>query len=281
MVSGMPELPEIETYMRQFNKSVKGRKVVDVKLLWDGAVRHPKPRTFVRRLKGQTLGEAERRGKFLIIPLESGDTLVIHFGMTGVLHYLPPEEERSPHTRAIFRLDDGKELRYVDIRKRGGLYLVKGRDFSKIPELQNIGVEPLSDDFSLGALRGMLEGRRQQLKPFLMRQDVIAGIGNIYSNEILWEAKLHPLRNTADLTDAEVRRLHRAIRKVLREGVELQGCSIEEFLDLYGRPGRYEERLRVYQREGQPCPRCGAKIVRIVVGGRGTYYCPKCQPEPE
>lgn len=274
----MPELPEVETYKEQLNKSVKGKRVMEVKLLWKGVVRHPGPRAFVRKVKGKNLSEAERRGKFLIIPLKpEEDTLIIHFGMTGVLHYLEPEGGCSPHTRAIFALDDGKELRYIDVRKLGGFYLVQGRDFSKIPELDKMGVEPLSEEFSLEAFKGMLERRRQKLKPFLMRQDTIAGIGNIYANEILWEAKLHPLKSTADLTEEEVRRLYEAIRKILAEGVELKGCSIEEFLDLYGQPGRYEERLRAYQREGQPCLRCGEEIVRIVVGGRGTFYCPKCQ----
>ena len=276
----MPELPEVETYRRQFNKSVKGRKVVDVELLFEGVVRHPSPRAFVRRVKGKTLGEAERRGKFLIIPFDSGDILVLHFGMTGVLHYLDPDEERSPHTRAVLKLDDGRELRFIDIRKLGALYLVKGRDFSKIPELANLGVEPLSREFTLKRFTEAIGGRRQQLKQFLMRQDVIAGIGNIYANEILWEAGLHPLKSTADLSPEEIQRLYKAIRKILKEGVQLRGCSIEEFLDLYGRPGRYEERLKAYQREGEPCPRCGTKIVRITVGGRGTFYCPKCQPEP-
>ncbi len=273
----MPELPEVETYRGQFNKEVAGKRVMGVKLLWSGVVRHPKPRTFVRKMKGQTLGKAERRGKFLIIPLSSGDTLVFHFGMTGLLHYLDPSEELSPHTRAIFYLDDGKELRYIDIRKLGGMYLVKGRDFSPITELVNLGVEPLSDEFTFEKFKELASGRKQQLKPFLMRQDIIAGIGNIYANEIMWEAKLHPTTNVAELTERQLRALHEAIRKKLAEGVAAGGCSVEEFLDLYGRPGKFQEMLNVYQREGQPCPRCRTKIVRITMGGRGTYFCPRCQ----
>jgi len=286
----MPELPEVETVARGLRASLVGRTIVGVEVRWTRSIIPPDPVAFVRRLSGQVVTGVGRRGKWVVIALNGGETLLVHLRMTGRLMLEPGGGYgKSPygggecpddrHARVLFFLDDGRCLRFSDVRKFGRLWLVD----DPAGVLDELGPEPLGDDFTATRLREMLARRRGRIKPLLLNQRFLAGLGNIYTDETLWRASIHPLRRADSLSPIEVRRLHRAMRSVLRAAIVNDGTTLPDaaYQQPDGRSGQFASRLAVYGRAGQPCPRCGTTIERTRVGQRGTHFCPRCQLLPE
>ena len=274
----MPELPEVETIKNDLAPRVVGRRIQRVKVLWPGSVRRPSVEEFQRRLVGTTIQALARRGKYLIFRLCGGTALIFHLKMTGAL-LLGDKAPVDPHTRAIFELDDPSKgrtrLLFSDIRKLGGMWLVE--DEREV--ISELGPEPLDPAFTAQRLGHALARRPGPIKAVLCDQSLLAGVGNIYADEALFEARLHPLRPARSLSPQEVKTLHRAIRKVLRRAIECRGTTILNYRDPAGKPGSYQEMLGIPRRAGASCSRCGTPIARIPLRGRGTYFCPRCQPQ--
>jgi formamidopyrimidine-DNA glycosylase len=269
----MPELPEVETIKNELLPYVLGRRITDVTLLWERMVRRPAPAEFRLRLIGRMIEGLSRRGKYLFFHLDDGKVLVMHMKMTGSL-LVDPADDRF--TRAIIRLDDGKALHFWDPRKFGKMWLEE----SEAAVADQLGPEPLDDDFTPAVLAGLLKHRKAPIKPVIIDQTVIAGIGNMYADEALFEARLHPLKPAGELTGEEVERLHRAIQKVLRKALRKKGASVRNYIRPDGTPGTAHDEFVVAHGVGKECPACGGPIERIVVRGRGTYLCPRCQHWP-
>ncbi len=271
----MPELPEVETLARELRDVLVGRSIIGVEVRWPRTVAAPDPETFARRLAGRRVLEVRRRGKWLLLGLDGGEWLLMHLRMSGRLAVEDAEAPEDAHTRVVFHLEDGRRLRFSDPRKFGRMVL------TACPEdwLGDLGPEPLDTGLTPERLAGMLRGRRVRLKPLLANQRFLAGLGNIYADEVLWRACLHPLRRADTLLPDEVARLHGAIREVLEEAVARRGTTLADrrYVLPDGRPGEFAVHLAVYGREGTPCPRCGASIVRTRIGGRGAHFCPQCQ----
>lgn len=272
----MPELPEVETIRLHLRRgsdeepSLVGQRIEGVSLRWPRHIVEPAVSTFRKQIRGRTVQDVTRRGKFILIPLD-GRTLAIHLMMSGDLRIADSASPRGRFDHTVFNLDSGWQLRFSDSRKFGRVYLLK--DPGGL--LGKLGPEPLSDDFDSAALDQILSEHRRALKPLLMDQTVIAGLGNIYADEALHRAKLHPLRQSDSLHSAEVRDLWEGIRAALQSGLDHNGASI----DWVYRGGDFQNYFRAYGRAGEPCPACGTEIVRTVVGQRGTYFCPTCQVE--
>ena len=271
----MPELPEVETIVRGLREPLLGRRFTGVRIGWENLVARPTAEEFVRGLVGQRIIGVRRRGKYLIFALSGGGSLIFHLRMTGRLLIKNPDDELDKHDHLIFELDDGQELRFNNVRKLGRVYLVDDED----EIVGRLGPEPLDDDFTPTDFAALLAGRRGKIKPLLLNQQFIAGIGNIYADEALFTACIHPERRADTLTAEEIENLYRAIRQVLAQGIQNHGTTFSDYLDAEGKEGENQEYLRVFRRAGQPCPRCGTPIERTVVGGRGTYFCPRCQWE--
>jgi formamidopyrimidine-DNA glycosylase len=272
----MPELPEVETIASALrhggrtNPPVVGRRIEGVHLLWERTLAAPAPAEFLARLPGQTILNVDRRGKFLLFQL-ARDWLLLHLRMSGDIWVEPLEAPLAPHHRLLLDLDAGLRLAFNDTRKFGRVWLV--RDPGEV--VSGLGPEPFSLEFSPDYLQQQLQGRRRQIKPVLLDQSVVAGLGNIYTDEALFLARLHPQAEAAALARPDIERLWAGIRQALTEGLQHQGASI----DWVYRGGNFQNYFRVYDRAGQPCTVCGTPIKKIVVGQRGTHFCPSCQPE--
>jgi formamidopyrimidine-DNA glycosylase len=287
----MPELPEVETVCRQLDPELAGRRIVALEVLDARWCRPMAPKKLEAAVAGATIEELGRRGKYLLLGLDGERTLVMHLRMTGNLvlvegkRKLDPSEgrrlyeaERSVserHLRARFNLDDGREVWFTDPRRFGEAFLI---DDAKLEErFAKLGVEPLSDAFTPEALGAMATGRIVPLKSFLLDQSGVAGVGNIYADEALFRARLHPLSPAGQMKSEHLEALHAGVIAALEAGIEGGGASIDDYRDGRGEKGSMQEEFLVHTREGQPCPRCDGTIVRIVVSGRSTYYCPGCQ----
>jgi formamidopyrimidine-DNA glycosylase len=273
----MPELPEVETMVRDLATHIAGRTITAVSLPFAGQIQYPDPSEFVGRVQGRRIERIERRAKFAAFALDSPDLLIIHRGMTGSLLLRSRSDPYEAHVRAVFTLDDGRELRFNDPRKFGKLYLMDLSGSERPLPWARMGPEPLSDDFTARNFESRLRERRAPIKPLLLGQSIVAGLGNIYVDEALHLSRIHPQRRANDLSMAEIRRLHRAIRSVLVDAVERRGTTFSTYMDFEGRAGGFQDQLRVFHREGRSCPRCNTDIIKLVVGGRGTHICPRCQ----
>jgi formamidopyrimidine-DNA glycosylase len=277
----MPELPEVETIARDLNAAgVVGKALTCARVYWDRTIAEPSVPDFCRLIEKKQIAAVGRRGKFLVIDFTGGGHLLMHLRMSGRLHLVPSGAERLPHEHVVFAFEDGNELRFHDTRKFGRVYLMA--DANRI--LGRLGPEPLDSMFTP---RVLFEGMRQRsrlVKPLLMDQAFMAGLGNIYTDEALWEAQIHPRRLSDSLSQKEAAALHTAIRKVLRRGLKNLGTSLgtgkANFYSVGRRRGRNREELKVFRRSGEPCPRCEAPVQRIIVGQRSTHICPKCQAAP-
>jgi formamidopyrimidine-DNA glycosylase len=274
----MPELPEVETIRRHLAGRLLGRIIEQVELVEPFMLRDADEEELRAELPGARVEDLERQGKFLVLVLSNGLFLTVHLGMTGQLLLLPESEPFPPHSRFAFRLNpDGSgchHLVFRDIRKFGRLHLTAGRH----PErLLPLGPDALEGDWNAAFLADLLRDRRAPLKAFLLDQRRLAGIGNIYADEILWGARLSPLRPAGSLSGEEIVRLSEQIRLQLAEGVRRKGSSISDFVDPDGQRGGMQEVLQAYGRHGEPCARCGTLLSRTVVAGRGTAFCPSCQ----
>jgi formamidopyrimidine-DNA glycosylase len=269
----MPELPEVETIKNELLPHIIGREITGVTLLWERIVRQPTVEEFCSRVIGQKIIGLGRRGKYLLFSLSSGQTLVMHLKMTGSL-ILDPIDDRF--TRAVFRLGDGTRLGFRDPRKFGVMWLTGDRS----SVVNKLGPEPLDAAFTPEVLAQRLHHRTAPIKPVLIDQSIIAGIGNMYADEALFEAKIHPLKPAGNLSGGEIRRLHDAIIRVLRAAIGNKGASVQNYFRPSGEPGTAHFEFRVAHGTGKECPIHHVPIRRITVRGRGTYFCPKCQPEP-
>lgn len=273
----MPELPEVETMIRDLAPLVVGRTIEAVDAAFPGEVVWPVFDEFVSRVGGRTITSVSRRGKYAIFDLDSGDALIVHRGMSGSLLLRRIDYEMEPYVRMVFRLSGDEELRFKDPRKFGKAYVMRANGGERPMPWHRMGPEPLNSAFSAARLAEALHGRRALLKPLLLNQEVVAGLGNIYVDESLFCAGIHPERRANTLTDDEINRLHEAITTVLAAAVEGRGTTFQTYTDVNGRAGNFQRRLQVFGHNGQPCPRCGSPIIKTRVGGRGTYTCPTCQ----
>jgi len=280
----MPELPEVETVVRDLRPQLAGRRIESVQLTRDPAirkrlVRYPNPTRFVRRLRGRTIRSVERRGKYLVLPLDhDGERLVVHLGMTGHLRVWEPEETPVKHTHFRALLDSGLELRYDDPRQFGRLLLgtqdelVAGHAFPA-----KLGPEPIHGDLTEAEFDKIVKSRRRPIKSALLDQSFLAGVGNIYADEACFRAGIRPSRWTHRLTARERRALYGAIQEVLENSIAARGSSVINYVDAYGLRGTNQEKLLVYGRSGEPCVKCGTPLQGTRLAGRGTVYCRKCQ----
>ena len=280
----MPELPEVETVARDLRGLVVGASIGGVRVTWLRTLRSQDPVAFAARVIGRTIVGTGRRAKLVVLDLDDGSAITIHLKMTGQLFVVPAATPVDPYVRVVLELVDGRELRFRDIRKFGrfGLARRDGPAGDLRGELggdkgfKGFGPEPLEAAFTARVFRRRIRARKGRLKPLLLDQAFVAGIGNIYADEALWEARLHPLRSASTLRPADEGRLYRAIRRILAEAVERRGSSIDDYTAPEG-DGSMQEQLLVYQRAGEPCPRCGRPVRRIIVGGRATHFCSWCQ----
>jgi len=284
----VPELPEVETVARDLRRLIVGATITGAAGDWPRAIAsHPTSDAFSAAVAGRRVEAVGRRAKLVVVELSGDAALTIHLKMTGQLFVVPAAAPADRHVHVRLTLADGRELRFRDIRKFGrvGCWPVDPATGAVLDGTAGgelfaaFGPEPLDDAFTLRAFRGRLRGRRSRLKPLLLDQGFIAGVGNIYADEALWRARLHPLRGAATLRRPDEARLHRELVAILAEAVERRGSSIDDYTAPDG-DGSMQERLDVYQRTGEPCPRCGRPIRRIVVGARATHFCSWCQRLP-
>ena len=290
----MPELPEVETIARGLRQSILGRRILSVTLGKTDFIDDPS--ALEQHLPGRRISAVERYGKFMLLRLgqpdgterslssaggaANGDTsagsLLVHLGMTGHIAPFPAAVPHEKHTHVCFLLDDGRELRYTDARRFGRMAYLEGSALEE--ELQEFGADPLV--VSREEFVELLHGHRARIKALLLDQGVLRGVGNIYADESLWRARIHPARLGSRLTKKQAGALHHALRDVLEKAIVMRGSSISDFLDAEGEPGEYQRHHRAYGREGKRCYRCGKLIRRAIVAGRSSYFCPRCQPAP-
>ena len=276
----MPELPEVETVVRGLQSVLPGTRIVTVRLGKTDFI--DDPASLEQFVPGNRVREVRRYGKFVVIAFESSagsarnPALLIHLGMTGQLVTCPSEAAVVPHTHAFFSLDNGRELRYTDIRRFGQMRFLSGE--TDLADLEGLGLDPLeaSEEQFVAAIKD----RRARVKALLLDQRVFRGMGNIYTDESLWRARIHPARLATSLKHNELRILYRAVRAILTEAIRLRGSSISDYVDSQGERGEFQRRHRAYQREGKKCFRCGNPIRRMIVAGRSSYFCAKCQRPP-
>ena len=277
----MPELPEVETVVRDLRAHGLEQAVIRaVAVYWPRTVSGLSPDGLARALAGRAIVGLSRRAKYIVVSLDSASRLIIHLRMTGKLRFAASDEQPGKHDHVVITLTDGRRLFFNDTRKFGRIQLVgPGLD-----PLSGLGPEPLDDRFTPRVLRRQLGGKSRMIKPLLLDQTTVAGLGNIYADEALWQARIHPERHADTLTAPEIRRLHAAIRDVLRQAVDNCGTTLGEgeanFYSVTGHRGRNADALKVFRRDGLPCPRCGTLLVRTVIGQRGTHFCPRCQKSP-
>ncbi len=279
----MPELPEVETIRRDLDKEVVGKRVKTVEVTGMRSIRrHPNKKHFVGKLEGRKLLGVERKGKYLLFRLEGGDVLVAHLGMSG--QFLRARNETrdplSKHTHVVITFTQGGQLRFVDPRTFGELFVTTPEELAEqVPELAHLGFDPVEDMMSWTKFGELLASRKTKLKALLMDQKFVAGLGNIYSDEILFTAGLRYDRSSETLSSQEVRRLYRAMVETLQDAIKHRGSSLsdEQYRDLFGAVGGYQSMLKVYDREGQTCRRCRSTIVRVKFNGRSSFLCPQCQ----
>lgn len=274
----MPELPEVQTIVNDLKAAgIEGAVITAAKVYWPRTIAEPSAISFCQRITGKKIEAVGRRGKFIVFELKDGDNLLIHLRMSGRLHLVVRDLPREKHEHVILNFIDGNQLRFHDTRKFGRIYLTADAD--KI--LGRLGLEPLTGGFTRKILTRQLHRRKRRIKPLLLDQTFIAGLGNIYVDEALWESRIHPCRMAATLSDREIRVLHRAVPKVLKRGLKNLGTSLgtgkTNFYSIAKHQGRNRDELNVFRRTGCPCRRCRTKIQRIVVAQRSTHICPGCQ----
>jgi formamidopyrimidine-DNA glycosylase len=286
----MPELPEVETVARGLRKTILGRRILSVHLGKTDFIDDPV--ALEQHLPGRTIEAVDRYGKFILLrlspmapqpenaPTQNGDSapaaLLVHLGMTGQIGSLSAAQPHAKHTHVVMPLDDSRELRYTDPRRFGRLAYLDQALLEK--ELPRFGADPL--EISASEFSAQTRSRRARIKALLLDQSFLRGVGNIYADESLWRAKIHPARLASSLSATQGRTLHRTLRAVLQKAIAMHGSSISDFLDADGEPGWYQGQHRVYNREGRTCYRCGSVIRRMIVAGRSSYFCPTCQPIP-
>ena len=275
----MPELPEVEAIKRVIEPQIQGLSIKNIDIRRQEIIAHPTADEFVQRLTGQMVDGMERRGKFLLIRLESGDRVILHLRMTGCLLFTPSGHPEEKHTHLVFQMENGCELRFSDTRRFGRFWLMKEDEEDTYSGIGKLGKEPFDHAFTAEYLRARLERRKKAIKECLLDQSIIAGIGNIYSDEILFRAKIYPARPANSLTGEEWERLAWIIPECLSFFIEKNEITPEEYLKTKGQDYRNTPFLQVYGHAGEPCPVCGEPLIRTVIGGRSSTWCPNCQKE--
>jgi len=276
----MPELPEVETIRRQLYEKILNKKIKNVEILEAKMLQGISAKNFKKIISGKKIKNIFRRGKLLVFELSCNYYLVIHLKLTGQLIFQSKKEKdkKKKYTYFIYTFSDGDKLLHNDLRKFGYVRLLKKEEVEKFLEEKKYGIEPLSKEFTLSKFKEILSKKpKSKIKPLLMNQSFIAGIGNIYSQESCWCAKILPIRNVKTLKNEEIKNLYNCLIKILKEAITYRGASVDAYVDIHGKKGNFVPKLKVYGREGEKCYRCGAKIKKITLAGRSTYYCPKCQ----
>jgi formamidopyrimidine-DNA glycosylase len=278
------ELPEVEVMRRDLEKDVVGRRIktAEVKSSRNAMRvirRHGKRKDFTSRLEGRKLTKVERRGKYVLMHLDSGDALVTHFGMSGQFQRGNGRVVIEPHTHVVLTFQQGGDLRFIDPRTFGEMFVTSADELGKVKELQHIAIDPLDQVFTWPTFQYLLAQRGAKMKQLLMDQKFISGLGNIYSDEVLFAAGLRYDRLSDTLSSQEVRRLYRAIQETVQDAIKMRGTTLDDeaYVDLFGKPGEYQGELKVYGREGEPCRRCRTPIQTVKVSQRTSYFCPQCQ----
>ncbi len=278
------ELPEVEVMRRDLEKDVVGRRIktAEVKSSRNAMRvirRHGKRKDFTSRLEGRKLSKVERRGKYVLLHLDSGDALVTHFGMSGQFQRGNGRVAIEPHTHVVLTFQQGGDLRFIDPRTFGEMFVTSADELGKVKELQHIAIDPLDQVFTWPTFQYLLAQRGAKMKQLLMDQKFISGLGNIYSDEVLFAAGIRYDRLSDTLSSQEVRRLYRAIQETVQDAIKMRGTTLDDeaYVDLFGKPGEYQGELKVYGREGEPCRRCRTPIQTVKVSQRTSYFCPQCQ----
>jgi formamidopyrimidine-DNA glycosylase len=278
------ELPEVEVMRRDLEKDVVGRRIKEAEVKPSKNAmrvirRHGKRKEFTSRLEGQKVSKVERRGKYILMYLDSGDVLVVHFGMSGQFQRANGRTALAPHTHAVLTFQQGGDLRFVDPRTFGEMFVTAADELGKVKELQHIAIDPLDQVFTWQTFQYLLAEKAAKMKQLLMDQKFISGLGNIYSDEVLFGAGLRYDRMSNALSSQEVRRLYRAIQETLQEAIKARGTTLDDeaYVDLFGKPGEYQNELKVYGRIGLPCRRCRTPIQSVKISQRNAYFCPQCQ----
>lgn len=278
----MPELPEVETIKNQLNRLIKGKVFGSVDVFLKKGI-SPESSKFKRLIRGAKINLISRRAKIFIFELNNGFSLLVHLKMTGQLVFVKNEnkagEQKNKHTRLVFHFQDGSCLLFNDLRQFGYIKLVKNSKVGQEIKEGDLGPEPLKSAFTLATFEAILKKRpRRKIKQLLMDQSLVAGIGNIYSDEILFYSRVHPLKIAGDLNKTEIKSVYQNIKKVLTDAIKARGTSAKDYLDAQGKKGSYDKKLKVYGKKGQKCPRgCPGVIERIKIGGRSAHFCPQCQ----
>jgi formamidopyrimidine-DNA glycosylase len=278
----MPELPEVETIRRQLAPALEGRTLTELAVLDPRWCEPAPPAALADAVRGRQIERLGRRGKYFVMSLSDEVHVVVHLRMTGNLLLVEAVEDDPdrPHVRVRFTLDDDRRLLFVDVRRFGTGVVLLGDDALEDYFSARLGVEPLSPEFTAEALRAAARGRRAPVKAFLLSQERIAGVGNIYADEALFRARIHPLRPVGTLKRPQLGALRDAVVASLEDGIDAKGATIDDFRHADGARGSFQDRFLVHRREGEPCPRCGTSIVKLRAAGRGTYVCRRCQPPP-
>jgi formamidopyrimidine-DNA glycosylase len=278
------ELPEVEVLRRDLEKDVVGRRIggVEVKRTKNTKRvirRHKVPKEFRDRLNGRKIAKVDRKGKYILLHLDGGNVLVAHFGMSGLFLRGTKRTPLPPHTHVIISFLQGGDLRFIDPRTFGELFAATPDDLGRVKELDHIALDPLEHAFTWQQFGEMMARRRSKLKPLLMDQQFISGLGNIYSDEVLFAAGLRHDRASDELSSQEVRRLYRGVQDVVQEAIRFRGTTLEDgaYVDLFGKAGEMRPELKVYGRKGEPCRRCRTPIETVKISGRNSFYCPQCQ----
>lgn len=287
----MPELPEVEIIVSGLRKTITGLKIKDVWSDWKKTIKNPFDK-FKRELIGRKIKKVRRRGKNILIDLDKNKTLLIHQKLTGHLLYGkwkftkgnwksaskgPLEERVNNYIHLMFYLSSGKMLGLSDLRKFAKVILADTDELAKLADIKNLGPEPFEKGFTFRKFEKIIKKKMGKIKQVLMNQEVIAGIGNIYSDEILWAARINPFKETSVLKNEELKKIYSAMKSILKKSISVRGDSMSDFRDIFGRKGGYQNIQKVYQRERKPCKRCETKIERKKIGGRSAHFCPKCQ----
>jgi formamidopyrimidine-DNA glycosylase len=273
----VPELPEVETIRVRLAPAVEGRRIEEAEILDSRLTRPLDASQVAAQLNGARIAALDRRGKYLVFRFSDERALLAHLRMTGSFLLAPSGEFRSvPHLRAVLKLDNGSDVAYRDVRRFGTWLLLEADAVEPYLSLKN-GPEPLGERFTTGFLRERLTGRRAPVKAALLDQRTVAGLGNIYADEALWYARVHPQRPAGELTPGEVRRVHSGVRRALETGIARQGATLRDYRTPEGGSGSMQDEFKAYGREGEPCPRCGTPIEKTRAAGRGTWFCPTCQ----
>lgn len=272
----MPELPEVESVKNGLNNLIINEKILSVDVLWDNIIKHPDPKTFSEYLVGESFENIRRRGKYLLLDL-TDFTLVSHLRMEGKYRLVDTDDELNKHDHVIFHLSSGKDLRYNDVRKFGTMILVDKYQEETVKGIKKLGPEPVASELDVEALKTKLQRHSKSIKAVLLDQTAVAGLGNIYCDEVLYLAKIHPAKPSNQVTNEEISALRLAIIEVMAQAVEAGGTTIRTYKNAFGEDGHFQNKLKVYGKEGEICKRCGHTIEKATIAQRGTHYCPHCQ----